>query len=139
MDSGENQEFGTPERDYMHFSPYIAAAIERLKDQFPDEYARYYAPWAEVDGDEALAERRYLINPMNFAKADAICKDTQYFRIRVGACDADTAFTISMALALKLAEAGKSVDYALVWDKPHCEADYPHEVCDWVEEICLKP
>ena len=139
MDSGENQEFGTPERDYMHFSPYIAAAIERLKDQFPDEYARYYAPWTEVDGDEALAERRYLINPMNFAKADAICKDTQYFRIRVGACDADTAFTISMALALKLAEAGKSVDYALVWDKPHCEADYPYEVCDWVEEICLKP
>ena len=96
-------------------------------------------PGAEVDGDEALAERRYLINPMNFAKADAICKDTRYFRIRVGACDADTAFTISMALALKLAEAGKSVDYALIWDKPHCEADYPDEVCDWVEEICLKP
>lgn len=131
-DSGENQEFGTPEQDYMAFSEYIAPAIAALKDPFPAEYARYYAAHAKPTGDEALAERRYLINPMNFANASR----TRYFRIRVGSCDADTAFTISMALAVKLANAGKSVDYALVWDKPHCQADYPNEVCDWIEAIC---
>ena len=134
MDSGENQEFGTPEQDYMHFSEYIAPAIAALKEQFPEEYARYHDGFAKVAGDEALAERRRLINPMGLigeAKNAA-----PFFRIRVGACDADTAFTISMALALKLAEAGKSVDYALVWDRPHCEADYPGEVCDWIEQIC---
>ena len=54
----------------------------------------------------------------------------------MGACDADTAFTVSMMLALKLANAGKDTDYALVWDLPHCEADYPGEVCDWIESIC---
>lgn len=134
MDSGENQEFGTPEQDYMHFSEYIAPAIAELKDQFPDEYARYYGGFAKAAGDAALAERRALIAPMGLI--DSAKNAAGFFRVRVGACDADTAFTISMALALKLAEAGKSVDYALVWDLPHCEADYPGEVCDWIERIC---
>ena len=134
MDSGENQEFGTPEQDYMHFNEYIAPAIASLKEQFPDEYARYYEGFAKAVGDAALAERRALINPMDLI---GTAKNAAgFFRIRVGACDADTAFTISMALALKLAEVGKSVDYALVWDRPHCEADYPGEVCGWIEEIC---
>lgn len=134
MDSGENQEFGTPEQDYMHFNEYIAPAIASLKEQFPDEYARYYEGFAKAVGDTALAERRVLINPMGLI--DSAKNAAGFFRIRVGACDADTAFAISMALALKLAEAGKSVDYALVWDRPHCEADYPGEVCGWIEEIC---
>lgn len=136
MDSGENQEFGTPEQDYLHFSEYIAPAVEALKEEFPDEYARYYGSFAEAIGDAALAERRRLINPMDLIAAAK--NAAKFFRIRVGACDADTAFPISMALALKLAEAGKSVDYALVWDRPHCEADYPGEVCDWIESIVKK-
>ncbi|ANU45653.1 hypothetical protein ADH76_18055 [Enterocloster clostridioformis] len=134
MDSGENQEFGTPEQNYLHFSEYIAPAIMELKDQFPNGYTHYYEDYAKVAGDKALAERRYLINPMNLI--DSAQNAAGFFRIRVGACDADTAFTISMALALKLAEAGKNVDYALIWDRPHCEADYPGEVCGWIERIC---
>lgn len=134
MDSGENQEFGTPEQDYMHFNEYISPAIAELREQFPDEYARYHEAYARAVNDEALAERRNLINPMHFVGSSQSTA-ANYFRIRVGACDADTAFVISMALALKLSEAGKDVDYALVWDLPHCEADYPGEVCDWIEEI----
>jgi hypothetical protein len=135
MDSGENQEFGTPEHDYLHFCPSVAPAIAALKEQFPAEYARYYASYAAVESDEALAQRCALIDPMRFIGSTQSTA-AQFFRIRVGACDADTAFTISMALALKLAEAGKSVDHALVWDKPHCQADYPGEVCAWIERIC---
>lgn len=136
MDSGENQEFGTPGRDYMHFNAYIGDAIFELKEQFPEEYARYYPAYSEVQGDASLSERRHLINPMEFI-GDGGNTSAAYYRIRVGACDADTAFTISMALALKLASDGKDVDYALVWDLPHCEADYPGEECDWIEKICL--
>ena len=134
MDSGENQEFGTPEQDYMHFSPYIYQAIEQLKEAFPEEYRRYYAGYAAVEGDTALTERRAMINPMHFI-GDTQSHVAKHFRIRVGAQDADTAFTISMALALKVAETGCDVDYALVWDRPHCEADYPGEVCDWIEAL----
>lgn len=134
MDSGENQEFGTAERDYMHFNEYIAKAMEPLADQFPEEYARYHDAYAAVLGDEALAKRRWLINPIN--QTDVEDQNTaNFFRIHVGAQDADTAFTISMALAVKLANKGKDVEYRLIWDRPHCEADYPFEVCDWIDRI----
>lgn len=136
MDSGENQEFGTPEQDYMHFNESIAPILAELQTDFPEEYARYYEAYAKAVNDTALAEHRYLINPMNFIGSSQSTA-AHYFRIRVGACDADTAFTISMSLALKLSEAGQNVDYALVWDRPHCEADYPGEVCDWIEKIVL--
>ena len=133
-DSGENQEFGTAENDYLHFSTYIAGAIAELKDEFPDEYEKYYPGYAAAAADEELAARRAIINPMNYIGAgSADC--APHFRIRVGAQDADTAFTISMSFALKLADNGIDTDYALVWDKPHCEADYPGEVCGWIENI----
>ena len=135
MNSGENQEFGTPDNDYMHFSMDIAPAIAELKEAFPDEYDKYHDAFAAADGDESLAIRKYLINPMNFIGTDEPDSGTQYYRVRVGASDADTAFVISMALALKLAADGKDTDYALVWDQPHCEADYPGEVTDWIDSI----
>lgn len=135
MDSGENQEFGTQEQDYMRFDEYLLPALEAIKDDFPEEYAKYHDSFAAVIGDEALAKRRYLINPFSFIGTDEQCDAAEHYRIRVGAQDADTAFTVSMALAVKLAMAGKDTDYALVWDKPHCEADYPDEVCDWIESF----
>ena len=134
MDSGENQEFGTAENDYMHFNTYIASAIAQLKDSFPAEYEKYYPGYAAACCDEELAHRRALINPMNYIGKDS-SDCAPHFRIRVGAQDADTAFTISMSFALKLANSGIDTDYALVWDKPHCEADYPGEMCDWIESI----
>ncbi|MCC8074588.1 MAG: hypothetical protein LIO95_01365 [Clostridiales bacterium] len=136
MDSGENQEFGTPEDDYLHFNPYIPALLDELRADFPDEVAQVYDSWAKVLDDDALATRRTLINPMDYMSKLDQCSPAGYYRINVGACDADTAFTISMSLAVKLANLGKDVEYHLIWDNPHCEADYPFEVCDWVEKIC---
>ncbi|MGN0707117.1 MAG: hypothetical protein ACI4JC_03885 [Faecalibacterium sp.] len=135
MDSGENQEFGSAEQDYLHFDPDIAQAMNPLREQFPEEYALYHDAYAAAARDPALTERKYLINPMNFI-GDPDSTSAKHYRIRVGACDADTAFTISMALAVRLANEGFPVDYALVWDRPHCEADYEGEVCDWIEGLC---
>lgn len=135
MDSGENQVFGTSERDYMHFNSEIGEAIAELAEEFPQEAARYGAAWEGTGHDAALEARKFLINPMNFAAPGAGGTRARHFRIRVGASDADTAFTVSMALALRLANTGCPVDYALVWDKPHCQADYPGQVCDWIEEL----
>ncbi len=136
MDSGENQEFGTPENDYLHFNPYIPALLDELRADFPDEVAQVYDSWATVPGDADQATRRALINPMDYMSKLDQCSPAGYYRINVGACDADTAFIVSMSLAVKLANLGKDVEYHLIWDKPHCEADYPFEVCDWVEKIC---
>lgn len=129
--SPENQEHGTPERDCVHFSPDVARAAKALLERFPEEAGALCDACAGMEQDEALALRRRLINPMCF-----IGEGAEHYRIRVGACDADTAFSVSLVLALALAKAGKKVDYALVWDRPHCEADYPGEVCDWIERLC---
>lgn len=136
MDSGENRVFGSREQHYMHFNQEITAAIAELKEAFPEEYENYYASYAQSAGDSEQERRIYLINPMNFIGTKEQSDQASFFRIRVGASDADTSFTISMALALKLKETGNPVDYALVWEKPHCEADYPGELCAWIEEIC---
>ena len=135
MDSGENQEFGTPERDFMHFSPDVAGAIAALSGRFPAEAARYGAAFAGVRDDAALAERRLLLNPMRLVGAPQAVP-ASYFRIRVGARDADTSFAVSMAFAAALRTAGLSADYALVWEQPHAQADYPGDICRWIEELC---
>lgn len=133
--SGENKVFGTSDQPSMHFNKEIAKAISELKEQFPEEYDRYYTEYAAVEKDEELARRIYLINPMNYIGTDEKSDTAGYCRIRVGASDADTAFTVSMTLALKLAAAGIRIDYQLVWEQPHSEADYAGEVIDWIESI----
>ena len=136
MDSGENQEFGTEMVDCVHFDVAVADALEAVKDRFPEEYAMYHDAFAAAVQDEALAERVRLINPLSFIGTGERSRQAAHYRIRVGASDADTALIVSMTLALKLANADcGTVDYAMVWDLPHCEADYPGEVCDWIDRI----
>lgn len=137
-DSGENQAFGTPDQEYVHFNPVIHKAIAALMDQFPEESSRYLDAYRKVSDDRKLADQVHLYNPMDFIGTKEKSVQAKHYRIRVGGQDADTATTISMSLALKLANAGcGTVDYAIVWDQPHCDADYPGEVCDWIESICL--
>ena len=106
MDSGENKVFGNTDIPVRHFNVYIASAIEKLKSQFPEEYTKYHAAYAAVSGDAELARQVYLINPFNYIGTDEKSKQAQYYRIRVGASDADTAFSVSLTLACLLPAAG---------------------------------
>lgn len=135
MNSGENKVFGNADIPMRHFNSYIAKAIEGLKEEFPEEYARYYEGYAAVLGNEEMKRQIYLINPFHYIGTEEKSTQAQYYRIRVGASDADTSFSVSMTLACMLAGAGKNVDYQLVWDQPHSEADYPGEAIAWIEEI----
>lgn len=138
MDSGENQEFGTPERDYMHFSLGVETALQELKEAWPEECEKLLAEYKGIREDPQLALRKYLINPLNYIGKKTQGDPSVYYRIRVGASDADTSFMISLVLAVLLQNAGKQADYALIWDRPHCTADYPGEVCAWIHQICEK-
>lgn len=135
MDSGENKVFGNADIPMRHFNSYMAGAIEKLKDEFPEEYAEYYEGYAKVQGDEELARQIYLVNPFHFIGTGEKSTQAKYYRIRVGAQDADTSFTVSMTLSCLLADAGKNVDYQFVWDQPHSEADYEGEAIAWIEGI----
>ncbi len=108
-----------------------------LKDRFPEEAARCEREY-DVAGDRELAERRYLINPMNFIGTEEKSVQARHFRIRVGAADADTSLSIAMTLAVRLKNAGLDTDYALVWDLLHCDADYPGGIQDWIDSICAE-
>lgn len=134
---GENQTFGTSEQNYIHYAPDLADAIAELKKDYPAEYAKYYEGYAAVAKDGAFAERVRLLNPLCFIGTEEKSVQAKHYRIRVGAGDADTSLSVSMTLALKLQNAGcGTVDYALVWDQPHSEADYPGDVLEWIDSIC---
>ena len=137
--SGENEIFGTETVNYKHFDENMAEAIASLREEFPEEVARYYDEFASCIGDIEQEKQKYLINPMNFIGTKEVSKQAKAFRIHVGASDADTSFMISLTLAVKLQMLGdKSVEYELIWDKPHCEADYPGEVIAWIDQVWLK-
>lgn len=136
MGSPENEVFGTQEAAFVHFSRDLADAIDALKEQFPEECAKYQSSAGVSLDDAQLTKRIGLYNPWAFIGTGERSTQAKHYRIRVGASDADTSFMIGMTLALKLANAGGgSVDYALVWEQPHCEADYPGEVCDWIASL----
>lgn len=133
----ENQEFGTPENDRVHFNSDLIRILEELAVQFPEETAKYLPEYQKMTGDEELDRRKYLLNPMNYIGTEEEADMAPHFRIRVGSRDADTSATITMTLALALKQTGKTdVDYEIVWDEPHGRADYPGEVTAWVKEIC---
>lgn len=134
-ESGENKVFGNKNVNAIHFNEYIPKAIEELKDKYPEEYGKYFEKYSKDICDEGLVTRKYLINPLNFIGTDEVSKQAKYYRIRVGASDADTSLSVSMTLACKLKEAGYPTDYELVWEQPHSEADYQGEVIAWIEQI----
>ncbi len=136
---GENEELGTNENPLVHFNTSIAAMIASLQEEYPTEYATYYEAYASAVGDEDLALRAYLLNPLNYIDTDEECDTASYFRIRVGTLDPHTSFTVAMNLALKLdACEGIDVDYAMVWDEEHGEADYSGELFAWIDSICAQ-
>ncbi len=136
----ENEEMGTASVNAMHFNSAVAGLIAQLKDSHPEEYAKYYDGYAAVAGDMNLAERVYLINPMNYTGTSEVCDTAPFFRIRVGTADGHTAFTVSMNLALKLAATENTlVDYAMIWDEPHGDADYAGELFAWIDQIWTAP
>lgn len=136
-DSGENELFGDAAHDSVHFGEGIDRALERIRVQFPQECAQYLPAYAAAQADEVLQKRLALTNPLSFIGPKGESRQAAHYRIRVGASDADTSLSISMTLALRLENEGcGTVDYAMVWEQPHCEADYPGEVLRWIDRIC---
>lgn len=133
--SGENKVYGTEKDSAIHFNTDIADAIAELKDQFPSEYDQYFEQYNQASGDKELERKKYLINPLMFIQTKEQSDMAEHYRIRVGASDADTSLSVSMTLFCKLAEAGKDVNYEMVWDEPHSEADYEGEVIEWIKKI----
>ena len=61
---------------------------------------------------------------------------SNYFRITAGTVDPHTSPTVSAILALLLENAGVNVEYKLMWNQIHTDADTENGFIDWVESIC---
>ena len=132
-DSGENEEFGSPEQNLRHFSRDAAEALSEMSAEYPEAKA-LAAEYARDIAQPGLEDIVRLIDPYSYIGQPG-SKQARSLRIRVGARDADTSPMIGLTLALSLSAAGIDTDYALVWDQPHSEADYPGEVCDWIDSL----
>lgn len=138
---GDNGVFGEPLAKYgsaesfRHFSVVVTEAIEELKDEFPAEYAAYYQAYYADAANPVVQEMVDWYNPYGYVLREEtdIC---QYFRICVGTQDSDTAPLVSGVFALLLEKAGYDVDYNLIWNMGHTDADYAGALEAWVDSIC---
>lgn len=104
-----------------------------MSAEYPEAKA-LAAEYARDIAQPGLEDIVRLIDPYSYIGQPG-SKQARSLRIRVGARDADTSPMIGLTLALSLSAAGIDTDYALVWDQPHSEADYPGEVCDWIDSL----
>lgn len=111
--SGENEEFGPGDGSSANFTDYTAA----------------------LNGSRVSAEVRRnvrMLNPMNYISSTYTT--APYWFIRHGARDRDTSFCVPINLALKLQNAGKSVNFRLAWNRPH-SGDYGlDEIFAWMKK-----
>ena len=115
LSSAENDEFGTDANVPKHFS----------------QISKDYEIKEGAMADEEIIK---LMNPLNFIGGNATT--AQYFRIRHGAADRDTALAIPAILAIKLDNNGTDVDFFSPWARGHA-GDYDlEELFNWIDNIC---
>ena len=138
---GDNGVFGKQLTKYgqegasRHYSQDVADIIGELKDDFPEEYAEYYQSYYDESHDEDVVHTAKILNPYNYV-SDPDTVTSKYFRITVGTTDPHTSPTVSAVLALLLQNAGVNVEYELMWNQIHTDADTANGFIDWVESIC---
>ncbi len=124
---GESNLFGTAAQVYSNFTEYAwnnnngGDAVNPAQSDVGLKNTGY--TWAQNPQQAFLLNQYKMINALAYiGKTDNI---TRHWRIRVGARDRDTSFTVAynMSRALKADANVKDVDYALQWDTGHA-GDY---------------
>ena len=145
--SAENNAFGKPEQDSVHFSKSVAKIMKDNYDElstldgFNKEYVDSYSEDA-LDGENA----EYIENQTNLLNATHILlgldgleavNPVKYYRNRSGSADQHTSFGIGYNILLAAQMRGIDIDYSLVWNMPHGsnEGTSTGTFIDWVNKI----
>lgn len=114
--SAENDLFGTRQIPQQHFT----------------DFGQLHSQVKASQADPALVA---AVNPIHYL-TETSGQTAHYWRIRHGASDRDTAFSIPLILALFLQDQGKQVDFAYPWGIGH-DGDYDLvALFDWIDQIC---
>ncbi|MGN1116737.1 MAG: tannase, partial [Candidatus Ornithomonoglobus sp.] len=139
---GENILFGYGDGQGAHFDPVMA---ELLKDN--EQYGGAYA--ADMEKTDSLGNtvdyRMNMYNPMyyieDYYEGYKTANVAEYWRIRTGINQGDTALSTEINLALALDSYGADVDFEMVWGLGHVTAERTGNSTDnfisWVNE-CLQ-
>lgn len=146
--TAENNAFGRPEDDTVHFSKSIAKILkenyEELKalDGFDKDIVDSYIE-DTLDGENA----EYIENQTNLLNASHILlgidglkavNPVKHFRNRSGTADQHTSFGVGYNILTAAAMNGIDIDYSLVWNMQHGsnEGTSTGTFIEWVNSIC---
>lgn len=141
---GENELFGYGDGSSAHFDSVLASILEELG---MDEAADYADDLSATDDAGNTAETRlamytplyYLLSSYEGYETSSVA---EYWRIRTGIAQSDTALTteVDLALALENYDGVEDVDFETVWGAGHTQAersgDAESNFIEWVNE-CL--
>ncbi|NML44422.1 hypothetical protein HHL11_11715 [Ramlibacter sp. G-1-2-2] len=134
---GESNLFGTAAQVYSNFTEYAwnnnngGDAVNARQADVGLGNTGY--TWAANPQQAYLLNQYKMINALPYiGKTDGITKN---WRIRVGARDRDTSFTVAynMSRALKADAKVKNVDYALFWDQGHAGNYDVQDAFTWID------
>ena len=146
--SAENDAFGTPTDEAVHFSRSVAeilsANYEELSalDGFDAEQVDAYISEALTgDGALAIAEQTDLLNATEIMLGNnglTPVNPALYWRDRSGTADQHTSFSVGYNICLAARSLGLNADYHLVWNMPHGseEGTSTGTFIAWINEIC---
>lgn len=135
---GESNLFGTAAQVYSNFTEYAwnnnngGDATNAAQSSVGLKNTGY--TWANNPQQAYLLNQYKLINALPYiGKTDGI---TTHWRIRVGARDRDTSFTVAynISRALKADTKVKDVDYALFWDQGHAGNYDVQDAFSWIDQ-----
>jgi hypothetical protein len=134
---GESNLFGTAAQVYSNFTEYAwnnnngGDAINATQSNVGLANTGY--TWAANPQQSFLLNQYKMINALAYVgKTDGI---TTHWRVRVGARDRDTSFTVAYNLsrALKADAKVKDVDFALHWDQGHAGNYDVQDAFAWIQ------
>ena len=116
----ENIVFGNETTNARHFTNYS------MRQTTGD-------PSAEIDND--LKTVVNLMNPMYFISQDCCSGCANYWWIRHGTNDTNTALSVITNLAIILENKGTDVNVSLYWDARHLANEDPEDFIAWIGEV----
>lgn len=145
--SAENNAFGKPENDKVHFSTSVAKIMKDNYDELSkldgfdkDVVDSYINDTIEGENAEFINRQTALLNATHIMLGtDGInaVNPAKHFRNRSGTADQHTSFGIGYNIMLAALTKGATIDYSLVWDMPHGsnEGTSTGTFIDWVNSI----
>ena len=148
--SAENDAFGDPEDESVHFSRSVAQILSDHYEELSQldgfdagQVDAYISEALTGEGADAIAQQANLLNATEImlgAEGFKAVEPAQYWRVRSGTADQHTSFGIGYNITLAAKAMGRSTDYHLVWNMGHGsqEGASTGTFIDWINAICAE-